>query len=69
MRTSQWLRCFFLSRLFTQRLYDIESSSKLQSVTHEGDLDEFLSTAQLAATDFTAGRQNLPKTLARAPGC
>lgn len=27
----------------------------LKSVTHERDLDEFLNTAQLAATDFTAG--------------
>jgi hypothetical protein len=27
----------------------------LQSVTHEKDLDEFLSSAALADTDFTAG--------------
>ena len=34
---------------------DIDSTSKLRSVTQEKDLDEFLNTAQLAATDFTAG--------------
>ncbi|KAM0748211.1 P-loop containing nucleoside triphosphate hydrolase protein [Meredithblackwellia eburnea MCA 4105] len=31
----------------------------LGSVTQENDLDEFLSTAQLADTDFTAERQNI----------
>ncbi|BGP47483.1 hypothetical protein JCM10450v2_003335 [Rhodotorula kratochvilovae] len=31
----------------------------LSSVTQENDLDEFLSTAQLADTDFSAERQNL----------
>jgi hypothetical protein len=32
-----------------------EDEGRLRSVTQEGDLDEFLNTAQLAATDFTAG--------------
>lgn len=32
-----------------------EIASGLSSVTQENDLDEFLSTAQLAETDFTAG--------------
>jgi hypothetical protein len=30
-------------------------SSRLQSVTQEKDLDEFLNTARLAGTEFTAG--------------
>lgn len=33
-----------------------DDGDHLKSVTHEGDLDEFLNTAQLAATDFTAGK-------------
>ncbi|KAG9049706.1 hypothetical protein FS837_009351 [Tulasnella sp. UAMH 9824] len=36
-----------------------DSSAKLHSVTQERDLDEFLNTAQLAATDFTAEKQNV----------
>jgi hypothetical protein len=32
-----------------------DSSQRLISVTQERDLDEFLHTAQLAGTDFTAG--------------
>ncbi|CDZ96722.1 Predicted GTP-binding protein MMR1 [Phaffia rhodozyma] len=36
-----------------------EADDRLRSVTQEGDLDEFLNTAQLAATDFTAERQNV----------
>jgi hypothetical protein len=31
----------------------------LQSITQERDLDEFLNTAQLAGTDFTAGKYAL----------
>ena len=31
----------------------------LQSVTHEKDLDEFLSSAALADTDFTAGKSKV----------
>ncbi|EJD03696.1 P-loop containing nucleoside triphosphate hydrolase protein [Fomitiporia mediterranea MF3/22] len=38
---------------------DVDSSSRLRSVTQENDLDEFLNTAQLAATDFTAERRNI----------
>jgi hypothetical protein len=34
---------------------DLDSSTRLKSVTQEGDLDEFLNTAQLAGADFTAG--------------
>ncbi|KAL5533987.1 hypothetical protein ACEPAG_447 [Sanghuangporus baumii] len=44
------------SNLYTT---DVDSSSKLRSMTEEKDLDEFLNTAQLAATDFTAERQNI----------
>ncbi|EPQ60470.1 kinase-like protein [Gloeophyllum trabeum ATCC 11539] len=38
---------------------DIDSTARLRSVTQENDLDEFLNTAQLAATDFTAERRNV----------
>ncbi|KAJ7900158.1 P-loop containing nucleoside triphosphate hydrolase protein [Mycena olivaceomarginata] len=38
---------------------DADSTSRLKSVTQEGDLDEFLNTAQLAGTDFTAERRNV----------
>ena len=34
---------------------DIDSTTRLQSITQERDLDEFLSTATLAGTQFTAG--------------
>ncbi|KAG6854229.1 hypothetical protein C0991_009247 [Blastosporella zonata] len=34
---------------------DLDSTNRLKSVTHERDLDEFLNTAQLAGTEFTAG--------------
>jgi large subunit GTPase 1 len=34
---------------------DLDSTSRLKSVTQERDLDEFLNTAQLAGTEFTAG--------------
>ncbi|WFD18040.1 hypothetical protein MCAP1_000252 [Malassezia caprae] len=33
--------------------------TKLQSVTHEGALEEFLNTAQMADADFTAERRNI----------
>ncbi|KAF8578414.1 hypothetical protein K439DRAFT_1621336 [Ramaria rubella] len=33
---------------------DLDATGRLKSVTQERDLDEFLNTAQLAATDFTA---------------
>lgn len=38
---------------------DIDPSSRLRSVTQEGDLDAFLNTAQLAGTEFTAERRNV----------
>ncbi|KAK4705280.1 large subunit GTPase 1, partial [Phenoliferia sp. Uapishka_3] len=40
-------------------LHTSEILSGLSSVTQENDLDEFLSTAQLADTDFKAERQNI----------
>ncbi|KAH9944191.1 P-loop containing nucleoside triphosphate hydrolase protein [Epithele typhae] len=41
--------------------------TRLQSITQERDLDEFLSTATLAGTDFTAERRNV-KILAASAG-
>ncbi|KAJ7169703.1 hypothetical protein C8R46DRAFT_994085 [Mycena filopes] len=38
---------------------DADSTTRLKSVTQEADLDEFLNTAQLAGTDFTAERRNV----------
>ncbi|KAH7910692.1 hypothetical protein BJ138DRAFT_1064590 [Hygrophoropsis aurantiaca] len=38
---------------------ELDSTTRLKSVTQERDLDEFLNTAQLAATDFTAERRNV----------
>lgn len=38
---------------------DLDSTSKLKSVTQEKDLDAFLSTAELAGADFTAERRNV----------
>lgn len=35
---------------------DIDRTTQLQSITQERDLDEFLSTATLAGTQFTAGK-------------
>ena len=34
---------------------DVDSTTRLQSITQERDLDEFLNTATLAGTQFTAG--------------
>ena len=45
---------------------DDEIGKDLRSVTQERDLDEFLSTAQLAGTDFTAERRNV--TILPGPG-
>lgn len=50
----------------TDIIGDKPSWMKLQSVTQEGDLAEFLNTAQLADTDFTAERRNV--TVISAPG-
>ncbi|KAI0936735.1 hypothetical protein AcV5_004801 [Taiwanofungus camphoratus] len=38
---------------------DVDSTARLQSITQERDLDEFLNTAQLAGTQFTAERRNV----------
>ncbi|KAF7799320.1 hypothetical protein EIP86_010552 [Pleurotus ostreatoroseus] len=38
---------------------DVDSTTRLQSITQERDLDEFLSTATLAGTNFTAERRNV----------
>ncbi|OCH94716.1 P-loop containing nucleoside triphosphate hydrolase protein [Obba rivulosa] len=38
---------------------DLDSTTRLQSITQERDLDEFLNTAQLAGTQFTAERRNV----------
>jgi large subunit GTPase 1 len=40
-------------------LHTSEITAGLSSVTQENDLNEFLSTAQLADTDFSAERQNI----------
>lgn len=40
-------------------LHTSEIQAGLSSVTQENDLNEFLSTAQLADTDFSAERQNI----------
>ncbi|EJD45816.1 P-loop containing nucleoside triphosphate hydrolase protein [Auricularia subglabra TFB-10046 SS5] len=48
------------------QLYTTDVDQRLQSVTQERDLDEFLNSAQLAGTDFTAERQNI--TIIQAPG-
>ncbi|KAK2461620.1 hypothetical protein APHAL10511_006083 [Amanita phalloides] len=44
------------SGLFTT---DVDTSTRLKSVTQERDLDEFLNTAQLAGIEFTAERRNV----------
>ncbi|KAI0785077.1 P-loop containing nucleoside triphosphate hydrolase protein [Abortiporus biennis] len=38
---------------------DLDSTTRLQSITQERDLDEFLNTATLAGTQFTAERRNV----------
>ncbi|KAF8846207.1 P-loop containing nucleoside triphosphate hydrolase protein [Paxillus ammoniavirescens] len=38
---------------------EADSTTRLKSVTQERDLDEFLNTAQLAGTEFTAERRNV----------
>ncbi|KIS72337.1 putative 60S ribosomal biogenesis GTPase subunit [Mycosarcoma maydis] len=43
------------------------SVSNLRSVTHQGDLEEFLNTASLADADFTAERRNGGVTIITAP--
>ncbi|KAF9020316.1 P-loop containing nucleoside triphosphate hydrolase protein [Hymenopellis radicata] len=38
---------------------DVDPTSRLKSITQERDLDEFLNTAELAGTEFTAERRNV----------
>ncbi|PWN54412.1 P-loop containing nucleoside triphosphate hydrolase protein [Violaceomyces palustris] len=54
------------SEFHTTDINNYGSTSNLRSVTHEGDLEEFLNTAQLADADFTAERRNV--TIVSAPG-
>lgn len=49
----------FSTTLHTTELDDGPKWTKLQSITQEGDLEEFLHSAELADTDFTAERQNV----------
>lgn len=49
-------RKFIESGMYTT---DLDSTSRLKSVTQEGDLEEFFNTARLAETDFTAERRNV----------
>ncbi|KNE72692.1 hypothetical protein AMAG_16450 [Allomyces macrogynus ATCC 38327] len=46
-------------KLHTTEVNDGPAWVRLQSITQEGDLDEFLHTAELAGTEFTAERQNV----------
>ncbi|KAG7099008.1 hypothetical protein E1B28_000892 [Marasmius oreades] len=55
-RKAKDARKFIESGMYTT---DLDSTSRLKSVTQERDLDEFFNTAQLAETDFTAGRRNV----------
>ncbi|KAJ2698452.1 hypothetical protein H4R19_005596, partial [Coemansia spiralis] len=47
------------TELHTADLNDGPSWTRLQSITQQGDLEEFLHTAELAGTEFTAERQNV----------
>ncbi|KAF9447793.1 P-loop containing nucleoside triphosphate hydrolase protein [Macrolepiota fuliginosa MF-IS2] len=38
---------------------DVDTTSRLKSITQERDLDEFFNTAELAGTEFTAERRNV----------
>lgn len=51
----------------TTDLNNYGSVSNLRSVTHEGDLEEFLNTASLADADFTAERRSGGVTVITAP--
>ena len=48
--------CYITETL--QYTTDLDSTSKLKSITQEKDLDAFLNTAELAGTEFTAGAQH-----------
>ncbi|KAG5651606.1 hypothetical protein H0H81_008066 [Sphagnurus paluster] len=58
-RTIENLSCTKISFLKFKFATDLEASNRLKSVTQERDLDEFLNTAQLAGTEFTAERRNV----------
>jgi hypothetical protein len=45
--------------------YTLDEANPLASVTHERDLDEFLSSAALANTDFTTGESGVVDLQAR----
>ncbi|KAJ1736240.1 hypothetical protein LPJ61_000024 [Coemansia biformis] len=47
------------TELHTADLNDGPSWTRLQSITQQGDLEEFLHTAELAGTEFTAERLNV----------
>ncbi|KAJ2860059.1 hypothetical protein FB639_005683, partial [Coemansia asiatica] len=47
------------TELHTTDMDDGPSWTKLQSITQQGDLEEFLHTAELAGTEFTAERMNV----------
>ncbi|KAJ2332203.1 hypothetical protein GGI00_002894 [Coemansia sp. RSA 2681] len=47
------------TELHTTDLDDGPAWTKLQSITQQGDLEEFLHTAELAGTEFTAERMNV----------
>jgi large subunit GTPase 1 len=55
----QWSLFAWLLIIIEQHTTDTNEGPnwvKLQSVTQEGDLDAFLHTAELAGTEFTAGK-------------
>lgn len=56
-----WLILYFMfyKVKITQHTTDIDSTPKwvkMQSITQENDLDAFLRNAELAGTEFTAGK-------------
>lgn len=53
---SPWRTLLIISQYTT----DLDSTNRLQSITQERDLDEFLNTATLAGTNFTAGAHPRP---------
>ncbi|PIA19159.1 P-loop containing nucleoside triphosphate hydrolase protein [Coemansia reversa NRRL 1564] len=56
------------TELHTVDLNDGPSWTKLQSITQQGDLEEFLHTAELAGTEFTAERMNVKIVSNSQPG-
>jgi len=47
--------CSLVSLKFQQYSVNVDTTSKLKSVTQERDVEEFVSTAILAVTEFTTG--------------